>query len=283
MKKIRISWQLAKQCWKVLMLDRELLLFPVLSSAAMVLVIASFMLPLWGSGLLQQAAEHKDLAHNPVLIAAYLAFYLAAYFVIIFFNTALVACAMIRLRGGNPTVTDGLRAAWERLPAIFGWAALSAFVGLIIQAIEERVGIIGKIIVGLIGIAWAVASYFVIPTIVVENVGPVEALKRSAALIKRTWGEALTVQVGITAVLGIAGIVSAALFAGGGALMGANPIAGGSLLAAGIVWMLCVMVVGATLQAILTAALYLYAADGRVPGDFDNDLLKDVFVPKVRG
>jgi hypothetical protein len=264
----------------VLLLDKELLIFPLLSSAALLLVMASFLLPLWGSGLLHAATEDPKAMQDPVLIAAYLVFYVVNYFVIIFFNAALIGCAMIRLRGGNPTVRDGLRAAATCLHAIFGWALLSALVGMVIQAIEERVGIIGKLVVGFIGISWAIASYFVVPTIVTENVGPIQALKRSASLIKKTWGETLTVQVGLSVVVFAAGLVAAGLIAGGGALMAGSSVLGGSMMALGFVWIFAAVVIGATLQAILTAALYLYASDGQVPRNFDNDLLRNAFVPK---
>lgn len=284
MKKIKTSWEIAKQCWRVLMLDSELVLFPLMSGAAMLLVMASFFIPLWESGALQAAAEHQHqhvtATQDPLLFAAYFAFYLVSYFVIIFFNSALVACAMIRLRGGDPTVGDGLRAAMKCLPAILGWALLSAIVGMVIQAIEERVGILGKFVVGFIGLSWAIASYFVIPTIVTENVGPIQALKRSASIIKKTWGETLTAQVGLSVVVFAAGIVTAGLIVGGGALMAMSPVLGGSLMVLGIVWIFAVVLVGATLHAILTAALYLYAADGKVPENFDNALLKNAFAPK---
>jgi Family of unknown function (DUF6159) len=280
MNKIKTSWQIAKQCWKVLLLDKELLVFPLLSGGALLLVIASFALPLWGSGVFEHLREDPDAAHNPVLIATYFAFYLTTYFVMIFFNAALVSCAMIRLRGGDPTVGDGLRAAMKCLPAIFGWALLSAVVGMVIQSIEERVGIIGKLVVGFIGIAWAIASYFVIPTIVAENVGPIDALKRSSQIIRKTWGETLTTQVGLSVLMFAVGIVSAALFAGGGALMPESPELGATLMALGVVWVFVAIVIGATLNAILTAALYLYAADGEVPRNFDNALLQKAFVRK---
>ena len=280
MKKIKTSWQIAKQCWRVLMLDRELLIFPLLSAIALLLVMASFLAPLWGSGLLSGAEHDPEAAHNPVLVAAYFAFYLVSYFVIIFFNSALVACALIRLRGGDPTVGDGLRAAAKCLPAILGWSLLSAVVGMVIQSIEERVGIIGRLIVGFIGIAWAIASYFVIPVIVTENVGPIQALKRSASIIKKTWGETLTTQVGLSVLVFAAGLVTVALMVGGGAVMPTSPVFGGSLMALGFVWIFAAVVVGATLHAILTAALYLYAADGKVPQNFDNELLQNAFTRK---
>jgi hypothetical protein len=278
--KIKTSWQIAKQCWRVLLLDKELLIFPLLSTGALLLVMASFLAPLWGSGLLSGAEHDPDGDYNSVLLAVYLAYYLASYFVIIFFNSALVSCALIRLRGGDPTIGDGLRAAAKCLPAILGWSLLSAVVGMVIQSIEERVGILGRFIVGFIGIAWAIASYFVIPVIVTENVGPIQALKRSAAIIKKTWGETLTAQVGLSVLVFAAGLVTAALIAGGGAVMATSPALGGSLMALGFVWIFTAVVVGATLHAILTAALYLYAADGKVPQNFDNQLLQNAFTRK---
>jgi Family of unknown function (DUF6159) len=283
MNKIKTSWQIAKQCWRVLLLDKELLIFPLLSAIALLLVMASFVVPLWGSGLLKAASEHHhqvNAAHDPVLVAAYFAFYLVSYFVIIFFNSALVACALIRLRGSDPTIGDGLRAAAKCLPAILGWSLLSAVVGMVIQSIEERVGIIGRFIVGFIGIAWAIASYFVIPVIVTENVGPIQALKRSASIIKKTWGETLTTQVGLSVLVFAAGLVTVALMVGGGAVMPTSPVLGGSLMALGFVWIFAAVVIGATLHAILTAALYLYAADGKVPQNFDNELLQNAFTRK---
>jgi len=278
--KIKTSWQIAKQCWRVLLLDKELLIFPLLSTGALLLVMASFLAPLWGSGLLSGAEHDPDADYNSVLLAVYFAYYLASYFVIIFFNSALVSCALIRLRGGDPTIGDGLHAAAKCLPAILGWSLLSAVVGMVIQSIEERVGILGRFIVGFIGIAWAIASYFVIPVIVTENVGPIQALKRSAAIIKKTWGETLTAQVGLSVLVFAAGLVTAALMAGGGAVMATSPALGGSLMALGFIWIFTAVVIGATLHAILTAALYLYAADGKVPQNFDNELLQNAFTRK---
>jgi Family of unknown function (DUF6159) len=284
MKKIKTSWQIAKQCWRVLMLDSELVIFPLLSAGALILVMASFFIPLWSSGALQIAAEHHHqhvtATQDPLLFATYFAFYLVSYFVIIFFNAALVSCAMIRLRGGDPTVGDGLRAARKCLPAILSWSLLSAVVGMLIQAIEERVGFLGRLVVGFIGLSWAIASYFVIPTIVAENVGPVEALKRSASIIKKTWGETLTVQVGLSVVAFAAGLVAMVVIVAGGALVPMSPVLGGSVMALGVIAFFAGIVVTATLHAILTAALYLYAADGEVPRNFDNALLKNAFAPK---
>src|SRR5205807_7054495 len=107
------------------------------------------------------------------------------------------ACAMIRFRGGNPTIADGLRAARERITQIIAWAFLAATVGVALRIIAERVGFIGKIVIAILGAAWTVATYFVVPVLVVEKLGPYVALKRSTAIIKKTWGESLVSNVGI--------------------------------------------------------------------------------------
>jgi hypothetical protein len=243
-------------------------------------MMASFALPLWESGFFQAAKDNPELVHEPAFLAVYFAFYLVAYFVVIFFNAALISCAMIRLRGGDPTVGDGLRAASRHLPAIFGWSLLSAVVGMLVQAIEQRVGFLGKLVVSLIGLAWAIASYFVIPVIVTENVGPVEALKRSAEIIKKMWGETLTTQIGLSVVTGIAAMISGLILAAGTIVVNDAPVVGISLVALGVAAMLAGIVIGAALQAILTAALYLYAADGKAPQNFDGKLLDAAFARK---
>ena len=116
-------------------------------------------------------------------------FYLVQYFIIFFFNSALVGAAMIRLDGGDPTVRDGLRIASSKIVPIIGYAAIAATVGLILRIIEERAGFIGRWIAGLFGLAFTVATFLTVPILVTRDVGPVEAVKESAVLLKKTWGE----------------------------------------------------------------------------------------------
>src|SRR5262249_42533910 len=145
------------------------------------------------------------------------------YFVIVFFNSALVACAIIRFKGGDPTVSDGLRAAGNRFPQILAWALASATVGVILRAIESRSEKVAQFAAALVGAAWSIATFFVVPVLVVERVGPVDAVKRSLSVLTRTWGEALTANFGVGfikfvgfAVLGIIPLVAGAMIAASG-------------------------------------------------------------------
>ncbi len=279
-KKIENGWRLAKECWRVLQLDRELMLFPVMSTIACGLVLASFLVPLWTSGVLENSANNPELMSEPVMLAGYFAFYFVSYFVIIFFNSALVACAVIRFRGGDPTVADGLRAAMQRLPKILAWAAVSAVIGMILKAIEQRSGAIGRFIVGLFGAGWAIASYFAIPVLVIENAGPVDALKRSVSIIRKTWGEALTAEIGMSLLVFVAILPAILLFVFGAVTVPSSAVLGGAFIALGAVWAFGVILAAATMDAILKAALYLYASDGKIPHNFDNTIAETAFAPK---
>jgi len=276
--RLTTGWQLARQSFHVLRLDKELLLFPVMSGISCLLVIASFSLPLWMTDGLQLQDE-GSLTENPVALAVVFAFYAVNYFVIVFFNSALVACAMIRFKGGDPTVSDGLKAASRRLPQIAGWALVSATVGLILRVIESRSEKIGQVVAAILGMAWTITTYFVVPVLVVEKAGPLEACQRSVSLMKRTWGESLSASFSagfINFLLSLPGIL---LLLPGGYLLGTgNPELGAVLLGAGVILLLLASLVSSAVNSILLAAIYLYATEGDVPDYFDRKLIRNSFV-----
>ena len=275
------SWALVKASAGVLRADKELLVFPLLSSIAVVLVMASFIAPALGFGWLQGLDEGDGVP--PAMIAWAFAFYISQYFVMFFFNTALVGAAMIRLDGGDPTVRDGLRIAGSRIGAIFGYAVIAATVGLLLQMLEQRAGFVGRIVVGLIGMAWTVVTFLTVPVLVARDVGPIDAVRESAGLLRRTWGENLIGAGGI----GLAfGLLMALLVVLGVALTVAAA-ASGSLLLVGIVAALAVLAVIATgllqaaLSGVYSAALYRYAVSGDAPVGFDGMLLESAFQKKL--
>ncbi|MEO8012389.1 MAG: DUF6159 family protein, partial [Dokdonella sp.] len=176
------SWSLVKASASVLRSDKELLVFPLVSAICSMIVAASFFVPALLGGVFARVGDtgRPDVAMYALLFA----FYIVQYAVIIFFNAALVGAALIRLRGGDPTVADGFRIAMSKLPAILGYAVIAATVGVLLRAAQERLGFIGRFIVGLVGLAWTVATFLVVPVLVTNDVGPVDAVKRSAELLK---------------------------------------------------------------------------------------------------
>jgi len=279
--KVTRSWTLFKASWEVLRADKELAVFPVLSSLACLALLAAIFVPAGFSGLFDGFAD-EDRGPPALFYGLLFAFYFGSFFVVTFFNTALVACAVKRLEGGEPTVSYGLGEAGSRLGIILGWTLLASTVGMILHAIEERAGLLGSIVSRLLGTLWALATFFVVPILVVERKGPLAALRESASLLKRTWGEQITSGVGFGLVgmlLGIPGVFLVAAGIAAGAA-GAGAFMAVSIGALGVAWILGLAIVSATLQTIFQAALYLYARDGRARGAFSEESLRGAVVPR---
>ncbi len=141
----------------------------------------------------------------PWFYAWLFAMYVAQYFVIIFFNTALVGAAMARLDGRDPTVRSALKVAASRIGPIFGYAVISATVGVLLRAFAERLGFIGRLVVAGVGVAWTVATFLVVPILAAEGIGPLAAIAKSGALLRKSWGENLIGNTGIALTMGLTG------------------------------------------------------------------------------
>jgi hypothetical protein len=274
------GWQLAKESWGVLQQDKELIVFPILSGISCLLVVASFLVPLWAADAFANAGNAPEEFQEPIAWLLMFLFYFVNYFVVTFFNSALIACAVIRFRGGDPTVAHGIKASMNRLPQIAGWALVSATVGVILKAIESRSERVGQIVAGLMGTAWSIATFVVVPVLVVEGTGPIEAVKRSVSILKRTWGESLAANFGIGLITFLATLPAIGLIIGGVALLTTSQILGGILIALGIVALIVVSLISATLDSVVLAAIYLYAADEEIPSGFDSRLLKNAFASR---
>lgn len=287
------SWRLVKASLSVIRADKELLLFPLISGTALFVVGLLFLLPLLAAGVGDAVMRERGLTQSQGILTAVLTFlmYLVNYTIIIYFNTGLVGAAMIRLRGGDPTFQDGIQVANSRMPQILGWAAVAASVGFILNALSNsaresnnlatRIG--GSLVTGLLGLAWSVLTFLVVPVLVVEGLGPIEAVKRSGALLRKTWGEQIVGNFGIGMVFGLLMLAALVVVGLPLILIGASansPV----LLIAGIVAAIVVMAVigmiSSAVNSIYAAALYRYAAEGEVPSFFDADMVREAFKPK---
>jgi hypothetical protein len=203
--------------------------------------------------------------------------------VTIYFNVGLVGAAMIRLDGGDPTLADGFRIANERIMNIIGYAAISATVGTILRMIEERSGIIGQIVAGIVGLVWNLATFLVIPVLVATDKGPIEAVKHSANLLKETWGEQITGNFSMGGIFFLFYFLIIAATIGLTALVGAvteSAILVGVVIVLGVVAILILATIQGALGGIYQAALYRYAALGVAPDNFDIETIKGAFKPK---
>lgn len=277
--RLKRSFQLARASVQILRQDNHLLLFPVISAIALVLVLVAFALPVFGF------ASIDGLGQGGFYSVAFL-FYVVQYFVIVYFNVALVGAVMIRLDGGSPTLSDGLRIANGRLAAILGYAVISATVGVVLRAIQERVGFLGRLIVGLIGAGWALATCMVVPVIAATDRGAIDAVSESTALLKRTWGENVAGQAGIGAAFGliyvgltIVAITLAMIIIPATSAGGMTPLFVLAVVVT-LVFLACILA-HSTLSGIYSAVLYRFAVTGSETPGFDGGLLGDAFTQKA--
>lgn len=278
MGKLSRTMSLMRASWEVLKQDKELLVFPLLSGILCMVVLASFALPVlgtvdWqaaGDGMAASASQvvgESDApltAERAVRMLWMFLFYVSSYFVIIFFNAGLVACAEIRMEGGDPTVRDGLVAAWQRVGAIAGWALIAGTVGMLLRATEERSSFMTRIVAGLLGMAWSMVSFLVVPILVIEGEGPIKALKRSTSMLKRTWGEQIIGNFSFGLIFVLLAVPGILLLVSGFAAQSVT------LIVLAVLYLVVMALAQSALQGIFQAALYLYMRDGKAPRGFGS-------------
>jgi len=191
------AWAYVKLCWGVLARDTSILVFPILSACATLAVLVPFVV---ANRVAFEAAKGTHGMLPPSLYAQIFLLYLACSFIIVFSNSAMVACASMCLSGGAPKVADGFGAACRNLPRIVLWSMVAGTVGFLLAMVKRRDdGIINQIVTSIIGVAWTVATYFIIPVIILENCDLFTAFKRSADLFRRQWGTTVVGNVGLSA------------------------------------------------------------------------------------
>jgi hypothetical protein len=278
MGRISRGWALTKQSWQVLKSDRSLVVFPILSTVFAIIAFLAIWAPV---AVLRGVTEgHLTVDRNdPVLyIAAAVTAYVSTFFAT-FFNVALASCAVRSMRGEDTKVGEGIKAAMQRLGPIIGWTFVATTVGLILQAIEERLPLGGRIAAWLAGAAWAIASFFVIPVVALEGTGPWQSLKRSASVVKARWGEGATGAAAISVVtvlisfgiMLIGGVGAAMLFASG------VPLLAFVVIATAVVAVLVVALISSALSQIFRVAVFQYAVSGEAPSGFDGQSLQNAF------
>ncbi|MDE0592200.1 MAG: DUF6159 family protein [Dehalococcoidia bacterium] len=264
------TFELMKMSWGVLMKDKELLFFPLFTVIGLVAVISIF------SGIAGSTGAFTRLDANAISrgdqILYVLAFF-SSYFVVIFFNAALISAALDRLRGGDPNVSSGLRHAFAHIHTIFIWALIAATIGLALQLLRaNQRNAFARIIIDMIGGVWDFLTFFVVPILVSENVGAIGAIKRSSGLVRKTWGRQITASFGFMLVYILAVIIGAVPAILVGFVSG---IAG---VAVGIMTVGLAICTVQALEGIFKAALYEYAM-GEKPAEFDLRTLQTAYKP----
>ena len=266
------GWQIASNALKVLNANKQLLVFPVLSGLTILLIISSFFI-----GFALKFGLESDLGaftRGGLIYVWVFLFYFVSYFIVVFFNMALIHCATLYFRGEQPTVSKGLSFSMSRLGLILSWAAFSATIGMLLQMIQDKLGFLGKLLTSVIGLAWSVATFFAIPVIAYEKLGPMEAVRRSTQIMKEKWGESLVANfsfgVIVLCAIGVLAIVSIALSELVSIFLGIG------LFIAGII---IVAIISGAIKSIIISAAY-NNMDGDIDTHFNRQLLDGLFMEK---
>lgn len=253
---------------KVLRENKQLILFPILSGISMVVVLASFVVAVFASS----GWDADNLNISPAIFYSLMfLLYIVIYFITIFFNAALIHCAKLYFQGQKPALSDGLAFSRSRIGVIFAWAVIAATVGIVLRAVQDRLGFVGRLVTGLIGMLWSVATFFVVPVLVYESAGPVDAIKRSSQLVREKWGESLGAGLGF----GIIRLLAVFLVCGLLFLLGffIHPLLGIGLAVVGLI---AVMAVLNAAETIFVSAVYHHVTGDPVE-HFNEQMVNNLF------
>ena len=266
MNRFSATWSLMKSSITVLLEDKKMLLFPIFSGLCTLIVGLTFIIPIAFTGGIRSLGIFETMPDWMMFITIFL-FYYINYFVIIFFNSGAVLYSIKHIKGEKPTFGNVFNELRDRLGHLLGWTAIAATIGIIVNSIENQSDFVGKLVAGLIGLSWTVTSFLVIPVLVIERKGPIESLKESAGMLKKSWGEQLIGHFSF-------GLIFTALFIGAGALTIPLFFLGEIFsligLALLIIFGLFLGILQWILQSIFMATLYLYVRESRLPGSFSQ-------------
>ena len=281
------SWQITKMSFSVINKDRELLAFALLSFVFSAIFSIAMIVPSVLSEIINEGQPVSELEVYQYIII--FATYFGLAFIATFFNVCVVYTAKIRFEGGDATFGESIRFAFSRIGLIIRWSLLSASVGLLLNILERAVSsfgkvgeIVGRIIIGLMGAAWSIATIFVVPILVYDGLGPIDAVKKSMSAVKETWGENIVRSIGLGLMTFFAYF---AVIAGGVGLTilltNYFEIAG---LITGLVIGGCLLLFTGLLfkvaSTVFTTALFVYANEKIVASDYDPALIVGAFKSK---
>jgi hypothetical protein len=280
MGRIRASFEIMRSSWGVLRQDKELLWLPVCSFAATLVSMALFL----GGVLAVNGgldAVDGEAPSNPLTWVLGFLLWVVLAIITVFFNAAMVSAANERMTGGDPTFETALAGAMARIGPIVVWGLISATVSQVLRSLQERAGLLGRIAIGIVGMAWALVTFLVIPVLVIEGAGVGEAVKRSKDLFRRTWGE----QVVGNATIGLGSfllVVAAAPVVVLFVITGVTPLVVTGVVL-GVLWVAAVATVSTALSGIFQTALYRYASTGDIPSGYQPDVFEAAFRPRRSG
>lgn len=274
--RLRRGWRLGVRSVRIVVSEPELLAFPVLSTAALLVVgIVAFLLTPVETAVVDLVSAGGPTGYVLVTLGVFVAAFVTTT-VSTFFAAGLVHCAAMVFRGEEPDVRDGLAAAWRARWKIVTWGLIAATVSVVVRAIERR-GRGGQLVAALLGVAWGILTYFVVPVMVLEDVGVREMFRESARTFRETWGEYAGASVGVGVVFLLAFVAAVGLLIVGVVLFSFSTAALALLVLGFFAFVLLLLPTAQAVSGVVKTALYVYARDGEVPDAFAGEDFANAF------
>lgn len=281
------SWNITKLSFAVINKDRELIWFALLSFIFSTLFTVAMIVPSIIPTLMNEGISQTSLEVYQYIIIFLTYFGLA--FIATFFNVCVVYTTKVRFEGGNATFNESFSFAFSKLGLIFKWSLVSATVGLLLRLLDNLASRLGKagqivahIIIGLVGMTWSIVTIFVVPVLVFEGLGPIDAVKKSTQVIKKTWGESLIRVIGLGLMQFLVFVLIILICAGITYLL-SNLIGISGLIAGVSIGLLLLFLTGlifSVASTIFNTALYVYASNNKIADGFSEEVVKGAFNTK---
>jgi len=276
------SLLIVKQSWALLKQDREILLFPIISSVVsfVVFLIAAALFYFGYLGGDISRIDSLDNASSDYMYYVFLfLYYLVMFFILNFFQAGIYSIAYTRFNGQDMSFSGGIQNAFKNLGKIFIWSLISATVGVVLRIIADKFKIVGQIVFVLFGAAWNILTYFSLPSLVIGGTSIFGSFKDSATIIRKTWGESIIINLGVGFFFGFLIIVGIVI---GMVIYFIAPFVS-TLIVVGILLLLYIVglsIVSSALSSIFKLALYEYARTGLIPSGFSPEIIQDAIRAK---
>lgn len=273
--RVQRGWELTKQSLAVLKANKRILIFPLISTIGYTVLLSLIAKPLWHVERSYLISAHQSTLKTVLGIMTLLTALFLCNLIMIYCNSALIATMANYFKTKKLSLTYGLKAAKNCFPKIIMWTLFNTTIGFILRTFQSRLGQVTTIASLLLGIAWTIVSYFVVPILVLENVGSMQAIKQSAHALHKTWGRSLVSSIGLRLIpfaIRLIGLIpiAIALYIGG-----ATTLLIGFITAA--ILLVLLTIISSAASNILRAALYLYATDNNIALPYNTETIKNAF------
>ena len=265
------SRELTKQSWAVLRGNAYLLAYPLLGAVVCIVPLA-VMVP----GFFFIATDRNWIGWGFVIVGLFLVQWVTA-----IFQAGLTVSAATEMGGGSSSLGHGLATAFGKIGRLARWAFVNTVVSVIIGLLRGNNGdsivtlIFRTVLAAAAGIMWELITFFVMPAMMLDDLGMIDAIKKSASTFKQRWGTQLSGGVRIGGLVALLGVIPAViLLVLGLVLTTAGTWSVGIPLAVlGAVILIVASLILSAIRGVFSVALYRYATQGIVEGGFTEQQL----------